>query len=181
MDWPFLIPVAGHPYNGDTPAEQLEQTAILTDTSVKTALVDLGYRGREVDGIRILHRGKPKRMSKAEKRLLKRRQAVELSIGHLKADRPMRRNFLKGAVGEAMNPILAAAGFNRRWLIIVWRRVSSCHCWIRAARIPAQVLHKQPRTGNFRLGSFAVHITTPCSRHSCLARLMAGVRVGNYI
>ena len=129
MDWPFLIPVAGHPYNGDTPAEQLEQTAILTDTSVKTALVDLGYRGREVDGIRILHRGKPKRMSKAEKRLLKRRQAVELSIGHLKADRPMRRNFLKGAVGEAMNPILAAAGFNRRWLmrwlVIFWRWILS--------------------------------------------------------
>ena len=87
----------GNPYDGDTLAEQLEQTAILTDTPVKTALVDLGYRGREVDGTRILHRGKPKRMSQAEKRLLKRRQAVEPSIGHLKADHRMRRNFLKGA------------------------------------------------------------------------------------
>jgi hypothetical protein len=28
----------------------------------------MGYRGREVDGIRILYHGKPKRMSKAEKR-----------------------------------------------------------------------------------------------------------------
>lgn len=56
----------GHPYEGDKLAEQLEQTAILTDTPVKTALADLGYRGREVDGIRILHRGKPKRMSKAK-------------------------------------------------------------------------------------------------------------------
>ena len=55
-------------------------------------------------------------MSKAEKRLLKRRQAVEPSIGHLKADHRMRRNFLKGALGDAMNPILAAAGFNIRWL-----------------------------------------------------------------
>ena len=68
----------GNPYDGDTLAEQLEQTAILTDTPVKTALFDLGYRGREVEGIRILHRGKPKRMSKAEKRLrpidLSRRQ-----------------------------------------------------------------------------------------------------------
>ena len=99
-----------------TLAEQLEQTAILTDTPVKTALVDLGYRGREVDGIRILHRGKPKRMSKAEKRLLKRRQAVEPSIGHLKADHRMHWNFLKGVQGDAMNPILAAAGFNIRWL-----------------------------------------------------------------
>ena len=36
----------GNPYDGNTLAEQLEQTAILTDTPVKTALVDLGYRGR---------------------------------------------------------------------------------------------------------------------------------------
>jgi len=119
----------GNPYDGDTLAEQLEQTAILTDTPVKTALVGLGYRGREVDGIRILHRGKPKRMSKAEKRLLKRRQAVEPSIGHLKADHRMRRNFLKGALGDAMNPILAAAGFNirwlMRWLVIFWRWILS--------------------------------------------------------
>ena len=75
--------------------------------------------------MRILHRGKPKRMSKAEKRLLKRRQAVEPCIGHLKADHRMRRNFLKGAFGDAMNPILAAAGFNIRWLMrwiaLFWR------------------------------------------------------------
>jgi IS5 family transposase len=108
-----------------THLEQLEQTAILTDTPVKTALVDLGYRGREVDGIRIRHRGKPKRMSKAEKRLLKRRQTVEPSIEHLKADHRMRRNFLKGAIADAMNPILAAAGLNlrwpMRWMVIFWR------------------------------------------------------------
>ena len=89
------------------------------------ALVDLGYRGREVNGVRVLHRGKPKRMTKAEKRLLKRRQAVEPSIGHLKADRRLRRNFLKGTRGDAMNPILAAAGFNLRWLmrwiVLFWR------------------------------------------------------------
>ena len=112
-----------------TLAEQLEQTAILTDTPVKTALVDLGDRGREVDGVRILHGGKPKRMSKAEKRLLKRRQAVEPSVGHLKVDHRMRRNFLKGALGDAMNPILAAAGLNirwlMRWLVIFWSRIFS--------------------------------------------------------
>ena len=97
----------GNRYDGDTLAEQLEQTAILTDTSAKTALVDLGYRRREVKGIRILHGGKPKRMSKAEKRVVKRRQTVEPSIGHLKADHRVRRNFLKGTIRDAMNPILA--------------------------------------------------------------------------
>ena len=68
-------------------------------------------------------------MSKAEKRLLKRREAVEPSIGHLKADHRMCRNFLKGALGDAMNPILAAAGFNirwlMRWLVVFWRWILS--------------------------------------------------------
>ena len=68
-------------------------------------------------------------MSKAEKRLLKRRQAVEPSIGHLKADHRMRRNFLKGTLGDAMNPILAATGFNicwlMRWIALFWRLVLS--------------------------------------------------------
>jgi IS5 family transposase len=68
-------------------------------------------------------------MSKAEKRLLKRRQAVGPSIGHLEADHRMRRNFLKGALGDALNPILAAAGFNIRWLmrwmVIFWRWILS--------------------------------------------------------
>ena len=54
---------------------------------------------------------------------------VEPSIGHLKADHRMRRNFLKGALSDAMNPILAAAGFNirwlMRWLVIFWRWVLS--------------------------------------------------------
>ena len=68
-------------------------------------------------------------MSKSEKQLLKRRQAVEPSIGHLKADHRMRWNFLKDALGDAMNPILAAAGFNirwlMRWLVVFWRRILS--------------------------------------------------------
>ncbi|KAF0285577.1 hypothetical protein BA899_01880 [Spiribacter sp. SSL99] len=50
-------------------------------------------------------------------------------IGHLKADHRMRRNFLKGALGDVMNPILAAAGFNirwlMRWLVVFLRRILS--------------------------------------------------------
>lgn len=98
------------PFDGARLVDQLEQTATLTDTPVKTALVDLGYRGREVDGIRILHRGTPKPMSKAEKRLLECRQAVKPRIAHLPADHRMRRNSLKGALGDAMYSIMAADG-----------------------------------------------------------------------
>lgn len=55
------------------------------------------------------------------------------SIGHLKAGHRMRWNFLKGALVDAMNPILAAAGFNTRWLtrwlVTFWR-------WILFAVLP---------------------------------------------
>jgi len=129
MNRPFLISIAGHTCSGDTLAEQLDQTGVLIDTPVEMPLVDLDYHGREVDTPRIPHRGKPKRISQAEKGLFKRRHAVEPNIGHLKADHRMRRNFLKGALGDAVNPILAAAGFNirslMRQMVIFWRWILS--------------------------------------------------------
>jgi IS5 family transposase len=68
-------------------------------------------------------------MRKAGRRLVERRQAVEPAIGHLKADHRMSRNFLKGALGDSVNPILAAAGFNirwlMRWLVVFWRWILS--------------------------------------------------------
>jgi IS5 family transposase len=45
------------------------------------------------------------------------KEAVEPVIGHLKADHRMARCWLKGAIGDAINTVLAAAGFNLRWLM----------------------------------------------------------------
>lgn len=107
----------GTPYDGDTLAEQLEQTEILTGTKPKVAIVDLGYRGREVDGVEILHRGKPKRLTRRQWAWVKRRQAIEPIIGHVKDDCGMRRCRLKGAQGDALHAIACAAGYNLRWLL----------------------------------------------------------------
>lgn len=80
----------GNPYDGHTLAEQIEQATILMQ-DVKgapkphTAIVDLGYRGVEVLGVEIIHRGRIKRLGAKACRLFKRRQAVEPVIGHLKA------------------------------------------------------------------------------------------------
>lgn len=111
-----------NPYDGHTLAEQLEQTNILIEdhgVRVKQAYVDLGYRG--VDdanpGVKIIHRGKYKSLSKLERKNLKRRQAIEPVIGHLKADHGMRRCWLKGAMGDAVHVVLCAAGFNLKWLL----------------------------------------------------------------
>lgn len=106
-----------NPYDGDTLDEQLEQIEILTEVKPKEAFVDLGYRGRTVQGVEIIHRGKLKRLTRSQRRALKRRQAVEPVIGHLKADHRMERNWLKGAIGDAMHAVLCACGYNLRMLL----------------------------------------------------------------
>ncbi len=101
---------------------QLEQTrTFLQDVGVepKEVFVDLGYRGVDQDnpGVVIHHRGKIKSMSKQQKRWLRRRQAVEPVIGHLKSDHRMDRCWLKGELGDALHAVLCAAGYNLRWLL----------------------------------------------------------------
>lgn len=112
----------GNPYDGQTLNAQLEQAAILMqDTGIKptTAFVDLGYRGVDADnpGVHIVHRGKSKRITEEERQLLKRRQAIEPIIGHLKADHRMGRCHLKGEAGDRLHAVLCAAGYNIRWLL----------------------------------------------------------------
>ena len=64
-----------------------------------------------------MHRGKTKRISDEERQLLKRRQAIEPIIGHLKQDHRMQRCHLKGESGDRLHAVLCAAGYNIRWLL----------------------------------------------------------------
>ena len=112
----------GNPYDGHVLSAQLEQTSnLLQDLgrSPKQVIVDLGYRGVDADnpGVQIIHRGKYKSLSDHEKRLLKRRQAIEPLIGHAKADHRMDRCWLQGALGDALHALSCAAGYNIRWLL----------------------------------------------------------------
>jgi IS5 family transposase len=112
----------GNPYDGHVLSAQLEQTTnLLQDVGrvPKQVIVDLGYRGVDADnpGVQIIHRGKYKSLSDHEKRLLKRRQAIEPLIGHTKADHRMDRCWLQGAVGDALHALCCAAGYNIRWLL----------------------------------------------------------------
>ena len=88
-------------------------------TKPQTAFVDLGYRGVDKDnlGLDIKHRGKFNSLTDEEKKSLKRRQAIEPIIGHLKADHRMNRCHLKGSNGDSLHAVLCAAGFNIRWLL----------------------------------------------------------------
>ncbi|AJQ89707.1 transposase [Xanthomonas oryzae pv. oryzicola] len=116
----------GHPYDGDTLAEHLEQArGLLQDVDVipQVAIVDLGYRGRDVEGVQILHRGKAKTLT--------RRQAVEPVIGHLKQDCRLNCCHLNGAQGDALHVLGCAVGDNLRWLL---RWIACLRAWLQVVR-----------------------------------------------
>jgi hypothetical protein len=112
----------GNPYDGHTLYEQVEQATILMQalgTKQQKAYVDLGYRGVDKDnlGLDIKHCGKFNSLTDKEKKSLKRLQAIEPIIGHLKADHRMNKCHLKGSTGDSLHAVLCAAGFNIRWLL----------------------------------------------------------------
>ena len=86
----------GNPYDGHTLYEALEQAQILSNVRPEIAVVDRGYRGAEVDGIRILRSGQKRGVTRVIKAMIRRRSAIEPAIGHMKADGKLDRNWLKG-------------------------------------------------------------------------------------
>jgi transposase, IS5 family len=112
----------GNPYDGHTLAAQISQCNKLIQgagSEVKQAFVDLGYRGVDADNpsVEVVHRGRIRSMSARQKRQLKRRQAIEPAIGHVKHDNRMIRCYLRGSIGDALHAISCAAGYNIRWLM----------------------------------------------------------------
>ena len=104
----------GNPYDGHTLSHVIEQVERLTKKTPGTVYCDAGYRGHGYQGgsnIKVV-RKLPKRATRAQKRWLKRRAAIEPIIGHMKNDHRMDRNYLKGVEGNRANAILAAIGYN---------------------------------------------------------------------
>jgi IS5 family transposase len=133
----------GNPYDGHTLSGALQQVERLCGQKPQTAFVDLGYRGHGVEGESEVHVVPRKRrhLAKSLRRWMNRRAAIEPVIGHLKSGHRMERNRLKGRVGDQLNAVLSACGFNLRkllraffcldWLeslLMVLRRVSQLTC-----------------------------------------------------
>jgi len=109
----------GNPFDGHTLSGAVERSECNTNVDVKEAYVDLGYRGHNYTGDAKIYKqdGKLRQLTRAIRNKLKRRSAIEPTIGHVKSDNRMGRNYLKGAEGDRINAILAAAGYNMRKLI----------------------------------------------------------------
>ena len=117
--WLGAMSRPGNPYDGHTLDEQLGQVRRLVGEKVKSAPeahVDMGYRGHNHCGPEKVHVDKRRRGSTPKPlwRWMKRRAAVEPTIGHLKSEHRLERNRLKGTKGDAINAILSAAAMTSR-------------------------------------------------------------------
>ena len=131
----------GNPYDGHTLQACIEQARRVTGVAPTEAYADRGYKGHgcHTDFFKVWISGSKRGVTKAIERKLKRRNAVEPVIGHMKSDGRLARNFLKGIEGDAMNALLCGAGHNLRkilkklrllcaqWGISMQRLLSVCH------------------------------------------------------
>jgi len=126
----------GNPYDGHTLCGAITQVERLTGHSPQDVMVDQGYRGHGYEGTASVHvvRTIPKRATRAVRRMLKRRAAIEPTIGHMKSDNRLNRNYLTGSEGDKINTLLSAAGYNLRkllrWVVFapifwLWHRLTA--------------------------------------------------------
>jgi IS5 family transposase len=110
----------GNPYDGHTLATVIPDIEKTTGATLARIIADAGYRGHNAPppyDLRVYTSGQKRRMTDAIRRRMRRRSAVEPVIGHLKAEHRMGRNHLAHAAGDAINAVLAAAGYNFRRLL----------------------------------------------------------------
>lgn len=123
----------GNPWDGDTLEETVEQASILMDRMPKTVIVDRGYQGIKVEGVQILRSGQRRGVTRGLKAMIKRRSAIEPTIGHMKTDGRLGRNPLKGSLGDALHAVLCGAGHNLRLLMkrlrLLWPEIMD---WLNA-------------------------------------------------
>lgn len=103
----------GNPYDGHTliPAlNQLERFNIIPNH----VYVDAGYKKHGYEGKATVYVDKNKRgkTKKSTWKWMKRRAAVEPTIGHIKSEHRLNRCRLKGISGDKFNAILAGCGMN---------------------------------------------------------------------
>ena len=85
---------------------------------IDEVFVDRGYRGHGESLSEVYISGQKRGITTQRlKRSLKRRQAIEPIIGHLKSDGLLDRNYLKGTLGDQMNVLLCCAGHNLRLIL----------------------------------------------------------------
>lgn len=117
--------IAAQAYHGNPPDNRtlnstLEQISRVASRNPQDVYCDWGFRKYDYAGdatkVNLVKRI-PKTISRLERKLFKRRAAIEPTIGHMKSGNRLHRNHLKGQVGDCVNALLSAAGYNFRKLL----------------------------------------------------------------
>ncbi|MCB1949852.1 IS5 family transposase [Nitrosomonas sp.] len=126
----IIVGVVSHEQNqhdSHTLPEILKHVETSRGKTAKQAVCDRGYRGKgEVNGTKIILPGKALKRDTRYQRDKKRKQcrrraAIEPIIGHLKSDHRLARNYLKGAIGDLINLLMAACAWNlKQWLLAIF-------------------------------------------------------------
>ena len=131
-----IVDDLNHPHNiydGHVTAEARDQIKDLTGTKPPIMVGDHGYRGTDMVtalaevGTQVIT---PVNLRKSIKgtaehrrlrKLLAKRSRIEAVIGHLKAEHRLCRNYLHGVLGDELNVLLAAVGWNLKKLMrLLW-------------------------------------------------------------
>ncbi len=134
----------GNPYDGHTLETVIPEIEAQIGASLARIVADRGYRGHNAPPdhrFKVYISGQKRRVTEHIKRELRRRSAVEPVIGHAKGEHRMGRNYLAGQQGDAINVVLAAAGYNFRRLL-AWLAIFLSAYLIAIARAPT--LQNQP-------------------------------------
>jgi IS5 family transposase len=116
----------GNPYDGHTLMTVISEIETQVGASLARIVAERGHRGHSAPPdhkMKVYVSSQKRGVTDAIKRALRRRSAVGTSSAP-KSEHRMGRNFLKGAHGDAVNAVLAAAGYNFRRLLarlaILW-------------------------------------------------------------
>ena len=139
-----------NPFDGHTLKTALEKSASITGVKVETAFIDRGYKGHGVEDAQVFMSGQRKGVTKVIKKQIKRRQAIEPHIGHMKNEGKLGLCRLKGMEGDKINALLVGAAYNLRMVLnhlrdifvpilwmITWIKINTQNKILKLNRIPA--------------------------------------------
>ena len=110
--------------------------------------MDKGYRGIAVPGVTIWRSGQKRGVTPSIKKAIYRRSAIEPAIGHMKNDGRLRRNWLKGALGDALHAMLCGAGHNLR-MILRAIRLFYGQCFASQLQLLVAAIHQYLKIAQF--------------------------------
>lgn len=107
----------GNPFDGRTLQSSIALSEKLTGVKVKRAFIDKGYKGHGVENKEIFMSGQRQGITATIKKQIKRRQAIEPHIGHMKQKVKLGLCRLHGVIGDQINAVLSAAAYNLRQVL----------------------------------------------------------------